>query len=106
MCIYLVLAVLGLRHCSWASSSFGSGGCSLVRALGLLVAVVSLVAEHRLRGAKASVVVALGLSSCISHWLQSTGPIFGAHRLSCFEACGILPDQGLNPCLLHRQMDF
>ena len=25
--------------------------------------------------------------------------------LSCFVACGILPDRGLNPCLLHWQVD-
>ena len=26
--------------------------------------------------------------------------------LSCFEACGIFPDQGVNPYLLHWQADF
>ena len=29
-----------------------------------------------------------------------------AHRLSCSVACGIFPNQGLNPCPLHRQADF
>ena len=28
-----------------------------------------------------------------------------ALELSCSKACGILPDQGLNPCLLHWQVD-
>ena len=28
-----------------------------------------------------------------------------AHGLSCFAACGIFPDQGSNPCLLHWQAD-
>ena len=28
-----------------------------------------------------------------------------AHRLSCIVARGIFPDQGLNLCLLHWQMD-
>ena len=28
------------------------------------------------------------------------------HRLSCFEACEIFPDQGLNLCLLHSQVDY
>ena len=28
-----------------------------------------------------------------------------AHRLSCSAACGIFPDQGLNPCPLHWQAD-
>ena len=27
------------------------------------------------------------------------------HGLSCSVACGILPDQGLNPCLPHWQAD-
>ena len=28
------------------------------------------------------------------------------HGLSCSEACGIVPDQGLNPCPLLWQVDF
>ena len=28
-----------------------------------------------------------------------------AHGLSCSTACGIFPDQGLNPCPLHWQAD-
>ena len=32
-----------------------------------------------------------GFSSCV-------------HRLSCTTACGIFPDQGLNPCPLHSKM--
>ena len=35
---------------------------------------------------------------------QSTGLVV-VLRLSCFLACGILPDQGLNPCPLHRTAD-
>ena len=37
--------------------------------------------------------------------LQSTGSIVVAHRLSSYTACGILPDQGSNPCLLLWQVD-
>ena len=51
------------------------------------------VAEHGLKGAWASVVSA--------SWLQSTGSRAAVHVLSCSAACGIFPDQGLNPCLLH-----
>ena len=51
-----------------------SGGCSLVAVCSLLVAVASLVAEHRLWGARASVVA--------------------VRKLSCPEACGIFPAQG------------
>ena len=29
-----------------------------------------------------------------------------AHGISCSSACGIFPDQGLNPCHLHWQSDY
>ena len=42
--------------------------------------------------------------------LQSTGSrragsVVVAHGPSCSAACGIFPDQGSNPCPLHRQAD-
>ena len=40
------------------------GGYSLVVVSGLLIAVSSLIAEHRFQGTQASVVVAHRLSSC------------------------------------------
>ena len=40
---------------------------------------------------------------CLS-W-QSTGSVVEAHGIRCSVACGILPDQGLNPCLLHWRVD-
>ena len=42
------LAVLGLRCCTRAFSSCGERGLLLVAVRGLLIAVVSLVAEHGL----------------------------------------------------------
>ena len=57
-------------------SSCGKRGPPPVAVSGLLIAVASLVAEHRLQ-ARASVVVALGLSICGSRALE--------HRLS---SCG------------------
>ena len=43
----------------------------------------------------------LGFRSCGAQALEA-----GAHRLSCFRACGIFPDQGWNLCLLHcRQIE-
>ena len=63
----------------------------------LLTVVASLVAEHRVQGTRASVVVACGL--------QSTGLIVEVHRFSCSTSCGIFPNQGLNLCLLHWQAD-
>ena len=35
--------------------------------------------------------------------LQGIGLVIVAQRLSCSATCGILLDQGLNPCLLHSQ---
>ena len=46
--IYLFLAVLGLCCCSQAFSSCGEWGLLFIVVRGLLIVVVSLVAEHRL----------------------------------------------------------
>ena len=45
---FLFLAALGLRHCTWAFSSCGEWGLLFVAECGLLIAVASLVAEHRI----------------------------------------------------------
>ena len=50
----------------------------------LLIAAASPVAEQGLKGTGSTVVV---------------------HGFSCSAACGILPDQGPNLCLLHWQVD-
>ena len=60
---------------------------------GLLTAVASLVAEHGLWRGQVSVVAVSGL--------QSTGSIAVVHGVSGSALSGILPDQGLNPCLLY-----
>ena len=46
--IYLFLALLGLRCCVQAFSSCSERGLLFVAVHGLLIAVASLVAEHRL----------------------------------------------------------
>ena len=51
-----------------------------------------------------------GLSLSQPLLLRSTGSrragsVVVAHGLSCSAACGIFPDQGLNPCPLHWQAD-
>ena len=53
----------------------------------LLIALASLVEKHGLQQ------------------LHHLGSVAGAHGLSCSKACGIFPDQGSNPCLLHCQTD-
>ena len=47
-CLFLFLAVLGLRCCMWAFSSCGERGLLFVLERGLLIAVASLVGEHGL----------------------------------------------------------
>ena len=61
-------------------------GLSLVVVHRLLIVVASLVAEYGFHGVWASVVAAF--------------------TLSCPVACGIFPDQGLNPCILHWEGRF
>ena len=46
--LFLFLAALGLCCCAWAFSSCGEQGLLFVVVHGLLIAVASLVAEHRL----------------------------------------------------------
>ena len=46
--MYLFLAVLGLRCCTWAFSCCGEQGLLFVVVCGLLIAVASLIAEHGL----------------------------------------------------------
>ena len=54
------------------------------------------------RGARASHYRGLSLRSTGS---RRAGSVVVAHGLSCSAACGIFPDQGSNPCPLHRQAD-
>ena len=95
--IYLFLAVLGLGCCASFSLVEASGSYSLIAVHGLLIAVASVVVEHRLQGTWAC--------SCRS-LLQSPGSVAVAHRLSCSAACGgIFSDEGSNPHPLHWQAD-
>ena len=57
----------------------------------------SLAALHELLSAVVSLPVA--------HELLSTGSVAGHTGLAGPTACGIFPDQGSNPCPLHRQAD-
>ena len=92
--LFLFLAALGRRCCMRASSRCGERGLLFVAACGLLIAVASLVAEHRFQ--------ACGLQQL---WLM--GSRVQAQQLwhMGLVACGIFPDQGLNPCPLHWQAD-
>ena len=63
----------------------------------LFTSVASLIAEGGMKSMQASVVVVPRL--------LITGSIIVVYLQSCFSTCGIFPDQGMNPCLLHWQMD-
>ena len=95
-CFLLILLRISLLHFKniwFYLFSFHSAGFSLLHGLSLvavsrarsrvvayrlLIAVVSLVAEHRLYGKRGSIVAARGLSSCgsqaVEHRLRSFGP--------------------------------
>ena len=59
--VYFFLAVLGLPCCVGFSLVAVSGGYSVVVTYWLLIVVTSVVAEHSLLGAQASVAVACRL---------------------------------------------
>ena len=60
------MGALGLVAVHGLSLVAASGGYSLVLVCGFLIAAASLVAEHGFYGLQASVIAALGLSSCDS----------------------------------------
>ena len=67
---------------------------------------LSLVAESG--GHSSSWCAGLSLSRPLllrSTGSRRAGSVVVAHRPSCSVACGILPDQGSNPCPLHWQAD-
>ena len=76
--------MLGLRFCARAFSSCGKWGPLFIAVRGPLTIAASLVGSTGSRRAGSVVVV---------------------HGPSCSAACGILPDQGSNPCPLHWQAD-
>ena len=60
------------------------------------------------RGHSSSQCAGLSLSQPLllrSTGFRRAGSVVVAHGPSCSAACGILPDQGLNPCPLHWQVD-
>ena len=76
--------MLRLRFCVRGFSSCGKRGPLFIAVHGPLTIAASLVVGHR---------------------LQTRSSVAVAHGPSCSMACGILPDQGSNPCPLHWQAD-
>ena len=83
------MALLGLRFCARAFSSCGEWGPLFIAVRGPLCAGLSLSQPLLLRRTG---------SRC-------AGSVTMAHGPSCSVACGIFPDQGLNPSPLHWQAD-
>ena len=79
--LFLVAVSEGYTNCGAQASHCRSSSCCEARTLGVrgLSRFRSQVLEHRLSNRNG--------------------------RLSCSRACGIFPDQGSNPCLLHWQAD-
>ena len=88
---------LGLRCCMQAFSSCSEWRLLFIAVRRLLIAIASLVAEHRLQVRGLQQLWHTG-SVVVARRLQSAGSVVVAHRLSCSMACGIFPDQGSNPC--------
>ena len=78
------MAVLGLRFCARAFSSCGKWEPLFIAVRGPLTIAASLVGSTGSR---------------------RSGSVIVTHGPSRFAACGILPDQGSNPCPLHWQAD-
>ena len=127
------MAALALHCCMQAFSSCSKQGLLFVAVHGLLIAVASLFLINlfiylyfyfwlcwvfvSVRGLSPGAVSGGHSSSRCAGLLLSrplplrstgsrrAGSVVVAHGLSCSTACGILPDQGSNPCPLHRQAD-
>ena len=102
--VYLFISALGLHCCVGFFLVVVSGALLFVLVQKLLFGEDSPVAEHGLQGRQASEAEAHGSAVAVPG-LQGTGSAVVATRLICFASCGIFPDQGLNPCLLHWQAD-
>ena len=88
---------------------FGCAGSLLLHGLFFLVVAIwgySLVVHGLLLLPNPGSRAHEGFSSCSSRILEHRQAQQLWHTgLSCSETCGILLDQGLNPCLLHWQAD-
>ena len=89
------MAVLGLLCCARAFSSCSKRGLLFILVCGLLIAVTSRCRAWAL-GARASVVVAHGLSSCGSWALERRLSSCGT-RASLLRGMWDLPGPGLQP---------
>ena len=102
------LTALGL-HCFAQAFSGSEPGLLLGAVRELFIVIASPIADHMLQSAWPSVGAACGLEGIRASVVAARGPncaglVVAAHRLGCFTACAVFPDQGSNPCLLHWQV--
>ena len=94
--MYVCITVLGLCCCTQAFPSCGKWGLLFVAVCGLLIAVACLCCGARALGVWASVVVALGLSSCGSQALQCRLSSCGT-QTQLLRGLWDLPGPGIEP---------
>ena len=97
-CVYLLLAVWG-PCCCLGFSLVAASGAPHCSGFSCCRACASRAHRPQQLGHMGSVVAA------VVPGLQSTSSTVVAHGLSCSETCGVFPDQGSNPCLLHWQAE-
>ena len=92
--IYLILIALGLHCCTWAFSS-----CSKQR----LLSNCGVQASHC--GGFFCCKHSLQVHGLQCSWCTDSDSVVAAHGFSCPTACGLFPDQGLDPRPLPLQAD-
>ena len=96
-CFFFFLAVLGLCCCSGFFSSCGEWG--LLSSCGARASHCAGFSHCRAQAP------GTWTSAAVAHGLNSTDSIVVVPGLSCSMACGIFPDQGWSPPLLHCQAE-
>ena len=102
---HIHLFIFSACHSMWYIPVLGGSFCFLFICLFLavmgLLCYLGFVSSCNVKASHCR-----GFSCCRARTLGARASVVVVHRLSCSTACGILPDQGSNPCLLRWQVDF
>ena len=105
VCLFVFFGCIGSSLLRRLSLVAVSGGYSLLQCTGFSLQWLLLLQSTGSRR--------VGFSRCdawasvvVAHGLWSAGSVIVVHGLSCSAACGIFPDQDLNPCPLHWEADY
>ena len=104
VCIFGWLYFLVFVAAQAFSLVVGSRGYSLLQCVGFSLQWLLLL-QSMGAGARGLQGLRYMGSGVAAPGLQSTGLVTVAHGCRCSMACGLFPDQGLNPCLPHWQAD-